>query len=144
MSTVAQLVRAGGKGILSTTRTASVFAALETMAHYDVGALVVLDEGRLAGLFTERDYARKGIVQGRAARECSVGELMSEAVVVRPECTIQEAQAMMAARGRRVRYLVVADGEQLLGLVSIGDLVKSQMADQQHLIETLEHYIASP
>lgn len=144
MSTVGQLVRAGGKGILSTTPGASVFAALETMAHYDVGALVVLDDGKVVGLFTERDYARKVILRGRSSRDCTVGELMGEAVMVSPEHTIQEALAMMASRGRRVRYLVVADGDHPIGLVSIGDVVKSQMEDQQHLIETLEHYIASP
>lgn len=144
MSTVGQLVRAGGKGILSTTTGASVFAALETMAHYDVGALVVLDDGKVVGLFTERDYARKVILRGRSSRDCTVGELMGEAVLVGPERTIQEALAMMASRGRRVRYLVVADGDHPIGLVSIGDVVKSQMEDQQHLIETLEHYIASP
>lgn len=144
MSTVGQLIQAHGRGILSISPSQTVLGALETMAHYDVGALVVVESGRLVGLFTERDYTRKGVLLGRTARDATVGELMGEAVRVSPECTVQEASAMMASHGRRVRYLVVGTEENLLGLVSIGDLVKSQMADQQDLIQTLEHYITGP
>jgi CBS domain-containing protein len=144
MSTVGQIVRKNANGLLTTHPKESVFAALEIMAKHDIGALVVMDGGMLAGLFTERDYARKVILKGRNSRECSVGELMGDAVRVGPGCMVADALALMASRDRRTRYLVVGDGSVLEGVVSIGDLVKAQMSQQQATIEALEHYITSP
>ena len=144
MSTVGQIVRKNANGLLTTHPKESVFAALEIMAKHDIGALVVMDGGMLAGLFTERDYARKVILKGRSSRECSVGELMGDAVRVGPDCLVADALALMASRDRRTRYLVVGDGSALEGVVSIGDLVKAQMSQQQATIEALEHYITSP
>lgn len=144
MSTVGQIVRKNANGVLATNPKESVFAALEIMAKHDIGALVVMDGGALAGLFTERDYARKVILKGRSSRECAVGELMGEAVQVKPGCQVAEALALMAGRGRRTRYLVVGEGATIEGVVSIGDLVKAQMSDQQATIEALEHYITGP
>ena len=144
MSTVGQIVRNNANGLLATHPAESVFAALEIMAHHEVGALAVMDQGVLVGLFTERDYARKVILKGRSSRECKVGELMGEAVQVMHDCSVADALALMAVAGRRIRYLVVGLGGAIEGMVSIGDLVKAQMAEQQVKIEALEHYITGP
>jgi len=99
MSTVGQIVRKNANGLLTTHPKESVFAALEIMAKHDIGALVVMDGGMLAGLFTERDYARKVILKGRSSRECSVGELMGDAVRVGPDCLVADALAAAGERG---------------------------------------------
>ena len=144
MSTVGHLVRTNGKTILTVQEGETVYEALTMMAQHDVGCLVVTFGGKLRGIFTERDYARKVILLGRSSRDCTVGELMGKPVVVGAECTVEEAQALMASPDKRVRYLVVCEGEAILGIVSIGDLMKVRMADQQKLIESLENYIAGP
>lgn len=144
MSTVGHLVRASGRTILTAQEGETVFEALSTMAQHDVGCLIVTFGGRLRGIFTERDYARKVILLGRSSRDCTVGELMEKPTVVSADCTVEEAQALMASPEKRIRYLVVLEGEALLGVVSIGDLMKYRMADQQTRIESLENYIAGP
>lgn len=142
MTTVGQLVRASGRNILTIQEGETAFEALSLMAQHDVGALVVTFGGRLRGLFTERDYARKVILHGRTSRESTVGELMSAATVVKADCSIEEAMSIMAMPGRRIRYLVVVESEAPLGIVSIGDIVKARLADQQSIITNLEQYIA--
>lgn len=141
MSTVGNLVRTNGRSILTVQEGESVFEALTLMARHDVGAVGVTFGGVLRGIFTERDYARKVILLGRSSRDCTVAELMSPAVFVKADCPIEEAMALMTSSGKRVRYLVVSEGEAPLGIVSIGDLVKSRMADQQATIANLESYI---
>lgn len=141
MSTVGNLVRTNGRSILTVQEGESVFEALTLMARHDVGAVGVTFGGELRGIFTERDYARKVILLGRSSRDCTVAELMSPAVFVKSDCPIEEAMALMTSSGKRVRYLVVSEGEAPLGIVSIGDLVKSRMADQQATIANLENYI---
>ena len=139
-TTVGQLLRTKGGDIWSVSKDASVYDALALMARYDVGALPVLEGGELVGIVSERDYARKVILKGRASRETRVDEVMSRDVVtVAPERTMQECMERMTER--RIRHLpVVRDGE-LIGIVSIGDVVKATIAEQAFLIDQLRSYI---
>ena len=139
-TTVGQLLRTKGAEIWSVTKDASVYDALALMARYDVGALPVIEGGELVGIVSERDYARKVILKGRASRDTRVDEVMSRDVVtVAPERTMQECMERMTER--RIRHLpVVRDGE-LIGIVSIGDVVKATIAEQAFLIDQLRSYI---
>ncbi len=143
MSTVRQLLRRKQPEIWTIGPRASVYEALELMADKDVGALLVLDEDRLEGVFSERDYARKVALRGRRSRETRVGELMTQTIYyVTPEQTVEECLALMTER--RVRHLPVLDGGKLVGLVSIGDAVKCIIDEQQLTIRHLEDYITGP
>jgi len=139
-TTVGQLLRTKGGDIWSVSKDASVYDALALMARYDVGALPVLEGGELVGIVSERDYARKVILKGRASRETRVDEVMSRDVVtVAPDRTMQACMERMTER--RIRHLpVVRDGE-LIGIVSIGDVVKATIAEQAFLIDQLRSYI---
>ena len=119
----------------------TVFAALTLLAQFDIGALLVLDQGRLVGLFSERDYARKIILKGKASKDTLVREIMSEKLsCVTLTQTVQECMALMTER--HVRHLpVIDDKDQVLGILSIGDLVKETISDQKFTIEQLVHYI---
>ena len=119
----------------------TVFAALTLLAQFDIGALLVLDQGRLVGLFSERDYARKIILKGKASRDTLVREIMSEKLsCVTLSQTVQECMALMSER--HVRHLpVINDKDEVLGILSIGDLVKETISDQKFTIEQLVHYI---
>ncbi len=120
---------------------ATVFAAVRDMAQKNIGALpVVGDQGRVVGMVTERDYARKVVLMNRLSRETFVRDIMSESVLyVRLHHTSDQCMALMT--GNRIRHLVVMDDDKLVGLVSIGDLVKDIISTQQFIIEQLEHYI---
>jgi CBS domain-containing protein len=119
----------------------TVFRALEIMAEHNVGALVVLEGGNLVGVLSERDYARKVILRGLASRDVHVGDLMTrEVVTVGPDDTVGGCMQRMTAG--RFRHLPVVDGERVVGVVSIGDVVKAIMADQAFEIEQLQGYIA--
>jgi CBS domain-containing protein len=110
------------------------------MADKDVGALVVIDGSKVVGIVTERDYARNVFLKGRASPRTLVGEIMARNVVcVKPDKSIEECMAIMSAK--RVRHLPVIDDDELLGIVSIGDLVKSIIGEREFVIEQLEHYI---
>ncbi len=141
MVTMGQIIRGHKRGLLGVQIGDSVYTTLERMALHDVGALVVFKGESVAGLFTERDYARKVILQDRSSRGTPVGELMGQAMLVELDVSLQDAMAMMAS-GPRVRYLVVVDGMRPVGIVSIGDLVKAQMAEQDVAIHALEQYIS--
>jgi CBS domain-containing protein len=119
----------------------SVFRALEVMADRKVGALVVLEGGRLVGVLSERDYARKVILRGLASRDVRVSDLMTRDVVtIGPDDTVGGCMQRMTAG--RFRHLPVIDGERVVGVVSIGDVVKAIMADQAFEIEQLQGYIS--
>jgi len=142
MKSVRQLLRLKRGEIVSITPEASVFDALKLMAEKNVGALVVLDKGRLAGIISERDYARKVILHGKSSHDIPVREIMSEKVVtVPPEQTVEDCMALMT--DRRVRHLPVVEGDTLVGVLSIGDLVKEVIAEQEQTIRQLESYIHS-
>jgi CBS domain-containing protein len=120
--------------------TASVFDAVRLMADKDIGALLVMDGLEIAGIITERDYARKIALMSRSSKETLVREIMASAVLyVRPDQTSEECMALMTEN--RVRHLPVMDGGKLLGLISIGDLVKDIISEQKFIIQQLEHYI---
>jgi CBS domain-containing protein len=140
MKTVRQLLQAKGREVHSISPDARVFDALKLMAEKDVGALVVLEEGRLVGMISERDYARKVILHGKSSHDIPVRQIMTPKVVtIQPAQTVEECMALMTEK--RVRHLPVMEGERLVGLLSIGDLVKEVIAEQEQTIKELESYI---
>lgn len=121
---------------------ASVFEALELLAEKKIGALMVVEGDRLIGILSERDYARKVVLLGRGSRDTPVSEIMSpDPCCIRPEQTIDDAMALMTAK--RCRHLPVVSAGALQGIVTIGDVVKSKIADQEFAIQQLENYITS-
>ena len=142
MKTVRQLLQAKGGAVYSVSPDARVFEALKLMADKEVGALVVLERGNLAGILSERDYARKVILHGKSSHDIPVREIMTENVVtVQPGQTVDQCMALMTSR--RIRHLPVVEEGKLAGLVSIGDLVKEVIAEQEQTIRQLESYIHS-
>jgi|SRR5438128_2943496 len=140
MKTVTQLLRTKGREILSVSPETPVFNALEVMADKNVGALLVVEGGELVGIFSERDYARKVILKGKSSKEIPVREIMSSHVLyVRPEQTIEDCMALMT--DKHVRHLPVLDQGRLIGVISIGDVVKALIDEQQFIIEQLQNYI---
>ena len=139
MITVRDLLKSKAAGVVTTGPRGRVYDALALMQHHDIGALPVVDNGRLVELLSERDYARGVVLRGRSSRDMSVGELMSPPVVVGLEHSIEDCMTLMTAR--RVRHLPVLTAGTLVGIVTIGDVVKQIITDQAHLIHELEHYI---
>lgn len=141
MTTAAALLKSKPDRTVHTVAPdATVYEAVRKMAEKSVGALLVTDGNRIVGIVTERDYARKIVLLARSSKDTAVREIMSSKVLfVRPHHTSQQCMALMTEN--RVRHLPVLDGEQLLGIVSIGDLVRDIIAEQRFIIEQLEHYI---
>jgi CBS domain-containing protein len=140
-ATIGSLLGAKGGEIYSIGPSATVFEAIALMADKGVGALLVLDEGRLAGIVSERDYTRKVILKGRSSKEERVDEIMTRDVVTcSPEHTIEEAMRLMTER--RIRHLPVVEGGRVAGVVSIGDLVKWTISAQEETIAHLTNYIS--
>jgi CBS domain-containing protein len=141
MSSVGQLLRSKGNAVWSVIPDTTVYDAIKLMAEKEVGALLVLEGDKLVGIISERDYARKVILRGRSSKDTPVRDIMTERVLyVRPEQTIEECMALMTAK--RVRHLPVCEDDHVIGVVSIGDLVKSVISQQEYLIQQLENYIA--
>ena len=142
MKTVKEILEAKSHRLLSISPESSVLDALKLMAEKDVGALVVLDGDHLAGIFSERDYARKVILQGKSSKDTLVREIMTHKVVcVRPDQSVEECMALMT--DKRIRHLPVLEDRRVTGVISIGDVVKEVISEQRFVIEQLEHYIHS-
>ena len=142
MKTVNEILQAKSSKLLSISPEASVLDALKLMAEREIGALVVLDGDQLAGIFSERDYARKVILFGKSSKDTAVSEIMTRKVVcVRPEQSVEDCMALMT--DKRIRHLPVLQGNAVIGVISIGDVVKEVISEQRFMIEQLEHYIHS-
>jgi CBS domain-containing protein len=142
MKTVQHVLHAKSGPVISVSQDATVYDALTLMARYDIGALVVVADGEIAGMFTERDYARKVILLGKSSRELLVAEAMTRQVLtVTPHCTMDDCMAIMT--DHRVRHLPVLSDAGVAGIVSIGDVVKAMLDEQRFTIQQLEHYITT-
>jgi len=140
MKTVKQILGVKGGHVLSIEPDALVYDALKFMAERNVGALLVLAKGRLVGILSERDYARKVILMGKSSLNTPVRDIMTERVMfVRPDQTVEECMALMTEK--HIRHLPVLVGDQVEGIVSIGDLVKASLDEKDFLIKQLENYI---
>jgi len=140
MKTVRQLLEAKGSHVVSVAPDAPVIQALEVMAEKGIGAVLVMQSGRLVGIMSERDYARKVILHGKSSRDTPVRDIMTERVVyARPDQTVPQCMALMT--DKRIRHLPVMEEDRLLGVLSIGDLVKEMISEQAFLIRQLENYI---
>ena len=140
MKTVSHLLDAKGKDIWSLTPDATVYEAIDQMAQKGCGALLVMERERLLGIVSERDYARKVILQGKSSRKTKVREIMSYPVIcARPELTVEETMAIMTEK--RIRHLPVVVEEKVVGVISIGDVVRGIIHDQEFEIHQLTNYI---
>lgn len=141
MPLLSQLLKDKGAAVFAVEPGASVMDAIRSMADNHVGALLVMEGPRLVGIVSERDYARKVILKGRSSATTAVREIMSAPVhTVAPEHSVDDAMRLMT--DRRIRHLPVVQGERVVGVLSIGDLVKSVIDEQRHTIEDLRTYIA--
>ena len=139
MHFVSELLQAKHE-VWSVTPNTSVYDSLKLMAEKNVGALLVLDANKVVGVFSERDYARKVILEGKSSKELSVKEIMStEVVSVNPSQSIDECMALMT--NKRIRHLPVLEGNRLVGIISIGDVVKATISEREVTITHLENYI---
>lgn len=141
MKTLKQLLDQRPRKLITVSPDDSVFSALELLAKHDIGAVLAMRNGKLAGIFSERDYARKIILLGKSSKETLVREIMTEKVLYAlPEQTVSQAMALMT--DKHIRHLPVMDSMQVvIGMVSIGDLVKETISEQAFLIQQLEQYI---
>lgn len=142
MKTVRELLQGKSGAIFSIAPDARVYDALKLMAEKEIGALVVMDQGTLAGIMSERDYARKVTLLGKSSQELAVRDIMTAKVVtISPSQSAEECMALMT--DYRIRHLPVMEGDRLIGVLSIGDLVKAVIEDQRETIKQLESYIHS-
>jgi CBS domain-containing protein len=140
MHTVKELLREKGNQVWTIAPQATVYEALELMAAKNIGSLVAVEHGKVAGVFTERDYARKVILKGRSSKTTTVAELMTTDVLyVSPDDTIENCMALMT--DKRLRHLPVMENGKLAGVVSIGDIVKVIISEREFTIRELERYI---
>jgi len=143
MGRVSDILRNKGREVLKIEATETVFEAIKRMVESNVGSILVTEGGEIVGIMTERDYLRKIALEGRASRETQVGEIMSSPLVyVTPRTTVEETMAVMT--DRRIRHLPVVEGdpEEVIGVVSIGDVVKFQSREQSFQIQYLTDYIS--
>lgn len=137
MKTVKNLLQQKGERVYTTTPETPVLEALRVMSEHDIGALVVLENGSVAGIFTERDYARKIILLGRASKNTTIRQVMSSPVIaVRPQQTILECMSLMSRK--HIRYLPIMEGSELKGILSIGDVMNAIITDQEEALQRLE------
>ena len=142
MGTVRNILQTKGNAVYTVSPETSVFEALEELENNNMGSLVVVENGKLIGIFTERDYARKVILKGRSSKDTHVRDIMTERpVFVTPDSSIDVCMQLMSSGS--FRHLPVLDNDQLVGVISIGDLVKYIIREKDFIIENLEHYIVS-
>ncbi|MVT08121.1 CBS domain-containing protein [Chitinophaga tropicalis] len=143
MDTVRNILQIKGNMVYTICITCSVYEALEVLEEKNLGALVVVDEsGKLIGIFTERDYARKVILKGRSSKETLVRDIMTDSpVFVTPDTEVEYCMQLMT--NKFIRHLPVIENDQLTGLISIGDIVKHVISNKDFIIQNLEHYIIS-
>ena len=140
MNTIGQLLHYKGYDVWSVSPNESVFDALKLMAEKDVGAVLVLEEGRLVGIFSERDYARKVILEGKSSKTITVREIMStDLICACPDFTIEQGLALINAKP--IRHLPIVESGKLIGIVTVGDLVKAVISEKEDLISFYEMYI---
>ena len=140
MKTVHEILQSKGNTIWSVSPGTTVYAALQLMAEKEVGALLVLNEGILVGIISERDYARKVVLQGKLSKDTLVKEIMSPKVIyVNTSLSVEECMALMI--NKRIRHLPVMQDDKLVGIISIGDVVKAVIDEKEFTIDQLEHYI---
>jgi CBS domain-containing protein len=141
MGTVRNILQQKGNAVYSIDPDSSVYDALELLEENNLGSLVVVDRGRLIGVFTERDYARKVILKGKSSKETPVREIMTDRpIVVTPNASIEQCMQLMT--DKHIRHLPVMDGDELVGIISIGDLVRFTIEEKDYIIDTLSHYIS--
>lgn len=142
MRNVNEVLQRKGRAVWTVQATQTVYEALEVLAAKDIGALLVCEGERAVGMFSERDYARQVVLKGKASKDTLVREVMSAPVIfARPEQKLEECMALMTER--RIRHLPVEDNGRVVGMISIGDVVKAILEEKQFLIEQLEGYIAA-
>ena len=140
MTTLKMLLKGKGHDVWSVHPDDTVLDAIKMLAEKDIGALIVIKDDKPVGIFTERDYARNVYLKGKSSLDTAVRDVMVAPVIcVKPDQTVDECMALMTAK--RFRHLPIMDGDELVGMVSIGDLVKSVIAEQQFTIEQMEQYI---
>ena len=140
MGKVRNIIQTKGNAIYSVSPTITVYQALEVMYEKNIGALLVVDEGKFLGIFTERHYARKLVLRGKSSKETTVGEIMTERpVTVKPDTSIEDCMRIMG--GKKIRHLPVVENDKLVGLVSMGDVVRYMIDEQKFIIDNLEQYI---
>jgi CBS domain-containing protein len=139
-TSVRQLINRKGNTIWSTRPDATVFDALGLMAEKEIGSLLVFDGARLVGIFSERDYARKVILKGKSSHDTTVSEIMTgDVIYVRPDQSMADCMALMT--DKRIRHLPVLERDEVIGVISIGDVVKEIILEQEFVIDQLENYI---
>jgi CBS domain-containing protein len=140
MGAVNSILKAKGNSTFTILPDTMVYNALEIMVEKNVSALLVMENDKLAGIFTERDYARKVILKGKASKETKIEEIMTrELITVSPDTSLDSCMRLMT--GKHIRHLPVVDNGQLAGIISIGDVVKYIIEEQKFIIENMEHYI---
>lgn len=142
MGTVKHLLEKKGNAVHSVSPDSSVYDALEVLESKNLGSLVVVENEKLIGIFTERDYARKVVLKGRSSKETLIRDIMSDRpIFVTPHTTIEDCMQLMT--DKFIRHLPVLDGGKLIGVISIGDLVKYIINEKDYIIDNLRHYITS-
>jgi CBS domain-containing protein len=141
MATVKQLLESKDNNVWSISPDATVFEGLQVMADKNIGALMVTKDDKLVGIFSERDYARKVILKGKASKDTTIGELMTtEVVYTTPDDSLDDCMALMTAK--HIRHLPILKNDKLIGLLTLGDVVKQIISSQEFKIQEMEKYIS--
>lgn len=142
MGKVREILKIKGHAVFSVTPNTTVYSAIEQMCAKNIGGVVILENDKLVGIFTERDYARKLILKGKSSKDTLISELMSrDPITVTPDSKLEDCMNIMS--NKRIRHLPVIENNLIVGMISIGDLVKFIIEEQRSIIEHLEHYITN-